>query len=919
MTDDHQLRVCAWDYSPQRDDEVAAATGDIVVLLDTTDKDWYKVKVHRSGGGGVGSEGFLPCAYLRLLTRSDRIPSSISSDSRAVRNVTFSYASAAPDELSIIKGEIVAVLESHGDGWCRVRNLAKDVDGLVPENHLAKPFSGTTHSCTAGTEDTPSAGAGEELATHLDKRRKSISARNVIESVGASAPQRSVSIQENGEVDDSVDGGSSPSTSLQKGSSSSTAKLSTLASHAQQQQKHPDTIEGIESDAGSLKTISGHSAETVRGETELQKAARELLSWLDTVGKGYAQRYGKTLIDEGYDNLHELADATQEDLIELNPVAETCVDDIWTISPDARKRYENFFLNLAGKDGKGAHALLTFASVFPFFQKSGLQDTEISSVLALADCKTNDNMLNVDEFCVAFHIAGVIARTEKSLGVPTTLPISLLREVTPKVTTLSFNGIDLDGIFGDNVETSNSSANSSAASSGSKNGESSAQHQMSSQTYANVRGIDSRFPSHPPKLAQAGLARAASVASNTAVPSASKSTPTKIKNKSFSRKAFNFIDKKLVAGDIESEGDSDGLLVAARAAGSRADWLLVRKKEKKALSSTNWKKRRVIFSGARIRIYRATGNAEPSQELLLQADSIVEIFTNDKKDTAQFGFTITKLLEIPGPVHREVFTARVGNKASALKWIEALKSAITQLQESSPRPSGGDDPMTERFPGELDHQSYLAQADLVTTPNARPLSTRVPTANVTSSTPRAVAQGITPITGGTSASVPSGGSSKTYDESVPPHVSTLNTNQQENTLSSVVTGRNSTMGRASLVDIGAHADLQKIDRSCRLFNEVLDAITGAADLNAEMVLELRAELTASEGALARELSAGCSNEERSASIEVVRNRISTALRHYSFAQSAFSHSDAGTNNAGHMSRVIGEMTTRTKRRSMHER
>ena len=60
------------------------------------------------------------------------------------------------------------------------------------------------------------------------------------------------------------------------------------------------------------------AAETVHGETELQKAERELLSWLDTVGKGYAQRYGKILIDEGYDNLHELADATQEDLLELN-------------------------------------------------------------------------------------------------------------------------------------------------------------------------------------------------------------------------------------------------------------------------------------------------------------------------------------------------------------------------------------------------------------------------------------------------------------------------------------------------------------------------------------------------------------------------------------------------------------------------
>ena len=48
---DHQLRACAWDYAAQREDEVAAAAGDLVSLLDTADQDWYKVKVH--GGAGA--------------------------------------------------------------------------------------------------------------------------------------------------------------------------------------------------------------------------------------------------------------------------------------------------------------------------------------------------------------------------------------------------------------------------------------------------------------------------------------------------------------------------------------------------------------------------------------------------------------------------------------------------------------------------------------------------------------------------------------------------------------------------------------------------------------------------------------------------------------------------------------------------
>ena len=126
-----------------------------------------------------------------------------------------------------------------------------------------------------------------------------------------------------------------------------------------------------------------------------------------------------------------------------------------------------------------------------------------------------------------------------------------------------------------------------------------------------------------------------------------------------------------------------------------------------------------------------------------------------------------------------------------------------------------------------------------------------------------------------------------------------------------------------MVDIGAHADLRKIDSSCRLLGEVLDAVSSAADLRADMILELSAELTAAQDMLTREIADGNGgDEERAASIEVVRGRMSATLQHYAFARSAFGDSgggDGNNNNADHVPRIIHEVTRRAQRKSIHER
>ena len=110
------------------------------------------------------------------------------------------------------------------------------------------------------------------------------------------------------------------------------------------------------------------------------------------------------------------------------------------------------------------------------------------------------------------------------------------------------------------------------------------------------------------------------------------------------------------------------------AAGSMAGHLLIRKVEKKSFSLTNWKKRRVVFSGARFVVYKPGQDSASeckkcapgavlipvqyadvplSQGLLLLNSSKVLPFQNDKKDIKTYGFRILHVTEMPARTYRQ--------------------------------------------------------------------------------------------------------------------------------------------------------------------------------------------------------------------------------------------------------------------------
>ena len=131
--------------------------------------------------------------------------------------------------------------------------------------------------------------------------------------------------------------------------------------------------------------------------------------------------------------------------------------------------------------------------------------------------------------------------------------------------------------------------------------------------------------------------------------------PRRTKRQSVSRNVINMFDKKMAARTWRRRKTGSSPRRALRdplPAGSSCA-----RKKKKALSLTNWKKRRVVFS-VRASARTRRGNSEPSEEMLLQATTTVRPFTNPNKDTAKHGFTLMDVVEVPARAAKGVYRAR---------------------------------------------------------------------------------------------------------------------------------------------------------------------------------------------------------------------------------------------------------------------
>lgn len=123
----------SYDYKPQSEDELAITENQIVLLLERTDDDWWKVKIKGESLEEDSPSGLVPAAYVEQAEHTSLV--------RAI----YDYDSAAPGELSIKEDEVLMVFDREED-WILVQSKEGGKAGFVPGNYVEE---------TTGVESTP--------------------------------------------------------------------------------------------------------------------------------------------------------------------------------------------------------------------------------------------------------------------------------------------------------------------------------------------------------------------------------------------------------------------------------------------------------------------------------------------------------------------------------------------------------------------------------------------------------------------------------------------------------------------------------------------------------------------------------------------------------------------------------------------
>ncbi|TCD70400.1 cytoskeletal protein binding protein [Steccherinum ochraceum] len=131
----------SYDYDPQPDaeDEIALKEDQLLLLIERTDDDWWKVKV-KTGDEEEGPTGLVPAAYVEPATHS------------AVVKALYDYEAAQPGELTVKEDDELLVFEKDEDWWL-VSLGEGGKAGYVPGNY-----------CGDGSEDD---GAAPSTSTGL--------------------------------------------------------------------------------------------------------------------------------------------------------------------------------------------------------------------------------------------------------------------------------------------------------------------------------------------------------------------------------------------------------------------------------------------------------------------------------------------------------------------------------------------------------------------------------------------------------------------------------------------------------------------------------------------------------------------------------------------------------------------------------
>ncbi|KAI9464442.1 hypothetical protein BJY52DRAFT_1249080 [Lactarius psammicola] len=121
MNDDQYIAVlkASYDYVPQSSDEIEIKEDQLLLLVEKTDDDWWKVKVK-----GDDQSGLVPSAYVE------------SAEHSSVVKAQYDYDAAAEGELSVKEDQLLLVFGPEEDGWLLVQDKVDGKVGYVPANYI---------------------------------------------------------------------------------------------------------------------------------------------------------------------------------------------------------------------------------------------------------------------------------------------------------------------------------------------------------------------------------------------------------------------------------------------------------------------------------------------------------------------------------------------------------------------------------------------------------------------------------------------------------------------------------------------------------------------------------------------------------------------------------------------------------------
>lgn len=178
----HVLTRCAHTFcfpSLQTEREMSIRKGAKVTIVQAeAGKNWWMVRAMD------GIEGFVPVNYIRVtgppMAPKPKAPVSPSPDRRSklmegggsgaavTRNITiYAYNATREDELTVVPGTVVHVVEQSDDGWVFAKLENSDVSGWLPESYL-EPYADGSDTVTPaqstdtqGNTETPAVGVSD--------------------------------------------------------------------------------------------------------------------------------------------------------------------------------------------------------------------------------------------------------------------------------------------------------------------------------------------------------------------------------------------------------------------------------------------------------------------------------------------------------------------------------------------------------------------------------------------------------------------------------------------------------------------------------------------------------------------------------------------------------------------------------------